>query len=184
MKPAVISHVKPLLKPSSSQKVRSKFFNMLGIESPPQTSGKNLSSSSVSSGYTQKVSHPRTQGIVNFQEALKYKDNEDSILLFQRRRQRNKQASSPNNKKKRISFNNSVNVVPIPRRDEYSTRISSRMWSNAAEINENAARNSVEFAAEGWDWRTATEDDKMYVCCITGDLIHPVHYENCTDYTL
>ena len=24
----------------------------------------------------------------------------------------------------------------------------------------------------------------MYVCCITGDLIHPVHYENNMDYTL
>ena len=150
MKPVVISHVKPLLKPSSSQKVRSKFFNMLGIDSPPQTtSGKPLPCSSGSSVYTHKASHPRTMGIVNFQEALKYQDNEDSILLFQNRRQRNKQESSPNNKKKRISFNDSVNVVPIPRRDEYSSRISSRIWSNAAEINENAARNSVEFAAEG-----------------------------------
>jgi hypothetical protein len=28
-----------------------------------------------------------------------------------------------------------------------------------------------------WDWRKVTEDERMYVCVATGELIHPCHYE-------
>jgi len=145
--------------------VKSKFFHMLGIEQPQGPSRRrNFSYIGNPAAHV----HPRTIGVISFQEELKY-DSENQNL---------NQDGSTFSDKKRISFNDSVKVVPIPKRDEYSNRISSRMWSNLEEIRENASRNALEFAAEGWNWRTVTEDDKMYICCMTGELIHPVHYES------
>jgi len=87
--------------------------------------------------------------------------------------------TNPNNTKssstttKTIMFRDEVDVMPIPTRHEYSNRIKSRIWSNRHELQENAERNAVEFAAEGWNWRTVTEDEGMYICSLSGDLIHP-----------
>ena len=84
--------------------------------------------------------------------------------------------------KKRITFREQVRVTPIPMRSEYSHRIRDRLWTNRIELHENAQRNALEFASEGWDWRTVTEDEGMYRCSVSGELIHPVHcqqnYEN------
>jgi hypothetical protein len=81
-------------------------------------------------------------------------------------------------KKRRVSLNRSVSVVPIPMRTEYSDKVRERMWSSALELYTNAARNSIEFASEGWNWRTVTEDDQMIVCQKSGELIHPIHIHN------
>jgi len=78
---------------------------------------------------------------------------------------------------KQLTFDESVKVVPIPERHEYSERIRSRLWTNATDLYENAQRNTVEFAAEGWNWRSVATDEKMYICRYTGELIHPVHCE-------
>jgi len=80
-----------------------------------------------------------------------------------------------NIERRKICFDDSVSVVPIPMRTEYSDRVRSRLWSNRYEIHENASRNAIEFAAEGWDWRSVTEDEGMFVCTASGELIHPVH---------
>lgn len=32
--------------------------------------------------------------------------------------------------------------------------------------------------AEGWDWRTVTEDDGMFICSVSGELVHPVHCQH------
>lgn len=66
-----------------------------------------------------------------------------------------------------------VEVMPIPTRHAYSDRIKSRIWSNRYELEENAQRNAVEFAAEGWNWETVTEDEGMYICSVSGELVHP-----------
>lgn len=91
-------------------------------------------------------------------------------------------SSSPKKSKKtearrppKIAFDDTVVVLPIPMRNEYSDRIKSRIWSNRFEIHENAQRNTVEFAAEGWNWRSVTEDEGMFVCSVSGELVHPVH---------
>eukprot|EP00586_Coscinodiscus_wailesii_P003620 CAMPEP_0172490754 /NCGR_PEP_ID=MMETSP1066-20121228/21293_1 /TAXON_ID=671091 /ORGANISM="Coscinodiscus wailesii, Strain CCMP2513" /LENGTH=245 /DNA_ID=CAMNT_0013259381 /DNA_START=157 /DNA_END=894 /DNA_ORIENTATION=+ len=77
--------------------------------------------------------------------------------------------------KRRVVLDNDVEVIPIPMRSEYSYRVKERLWSTPTELYENAARNSIEFASEGWNWRTVTEDENMLVCQISGELVHPIH---------
>lgn len=64
-------------------------------------------------------------------------------------------------------------------RSEYSSRIATRLWSSRTEIRDNANRNVLEFSAENWDWRNVVEDDGMFVCTVSGELVHPVH---CQDF--
>lgn len=137
--------------------------------------------------------HPRTK-VARYTETLKYdkladkyyaakrrKINDGDPLISSTQSPSSQQPRKPSNRKskpeRRLNFNETVEVVPIPMRNEYSNRVKSRLWSNAMEIHENAARNTVEFASEGWDWRKVTEDERMYVCVATGELIHPCHYD-------
>lgn len=83
-----------------------------------------------------------------------------------------------NSRRSKLTFQPTVSVQPIPMRTEYSSRVKSRIWSDRYEIQSNAVRNSMEFAAEGWDWRTVTEDDGMFVCTTSGELVHPVHCQH------
>jgi hypothetical protein len=146
------------IKPAPTQDVRSKFFNMIGIESklPAMRStmsegGSVVSSTSQSQVETQAPdkgwTHPRTQAVTCFQEPLKYNKIADKVYSTKRR----KTESDGNGKKARkcLGFNETVDVVPIPMRCEYSNRVRTRLWSSAMEIHENAARNTIEFAAEG-----------------------------------
>jgi len=111
-------------------------------------------------------SHPRSK-VTCYTESLKYDASAEKLI--KRRKM--------DGERKSLGFNETVQVVPIPMRNEYSNRVRQRLWSNAEEIHENATRNTVEFASEGWDWRSVIEDDGMYVCVATGELIHPCHYE-------
>ena len=75
-----------------------------------------------------------------------------------------------------MSLHNDVTVVPIPERTEYNL-IRERIWSSGTELYQNAARNTIEFAAEGFNWRNAAEDEH-FVKGPAGERIHPVHYLN------
>lgn len=74
-----------------------------------------------------------------------------------------------------VSFDCSVTVHQIPMRKEYSPRIRKYLWSDRAEMRNNATRNSLEFASENWDWRQVAEDKDM-IKAETGELVHPIHY--------
>jgi hypothetical protein len=76
--------------------------------------------------------------------------------------------------KKCVSFDVAVTVYPIPLRTQYSSRIRNSLWTPVSELQENAARNCVEFAAENWDWRQAADDDDMVI--YYGEKIHPIHF--------
>lgn len=206
-----------LIKPATDQQLRSRFLNMIGIESklpacsvltkPTQSpslycpnkgqSGLEIDSSSASSSMltpvnssteesstciqqsqqkqsheaTQPMSHafvhPRTK-VALYTETLKYDKLADKFYAAKRRKindgdplissthsPSSQQSRQPSNRKsskpeRRLNFNETVEVVPIPMRNEYSNRVKSRLWSNAIEIHENAARNTIEFASEGY----------------------------------
>lgn len=166
-----------------NNEIRSRLLNKLGIfGGPSATTAKSPAIwrrnrvVAVSEGVhhvdhgARKVScRPNLKDIVPFRVPLKYSTG-DAVSLP------NKVKKKVQRKEKRcIVFNNDVSVVPIPMRNEYSSRVRHRLWSNRFEIHENAARNSLEFLAEGCNWRTVTEDEGMYVCSASGELIHPVH---------
>jgi hypothetical protein len=100
--------------------------------------------------------------VVPFREPL---NDADATTTFNNERTRSTTAG--------IQFSSEVTVVPIPSHHEYSNRIRKCLWSDGAEIQENAERNRIEFAAEGWDWHTVLEDDDMFVDANTGELVHP-----------
>lgn len=73
-----------------------------------------------------------------------------------------------------VYFDASVKVHPIPARSDYSNRMKSVMWVSSIEIQQNAARNSLEFAAEEWDVSKVVNDEDMII--YGGERIHPVHF--------
>ena len=84
----------------------------------------------------------------------------------------------PRNKKKSVSINKSVSVVSIPSRGEYSDRLRERIWATGAEIQANAARNTLEFCSENWDLANVLEDEHMFVHQANGERVHPIHVHN------
>jgi hypothetical protein len=194
------------MKPTSSQELRSKFLNMIGIERPatPDSSLTDKGELATVSPTSTRI-NPRSQGVNSFQVPLKYDQLADKKYSSPKRRKT--EGTRAPKAARSLAFNETVEVLPIPMRHEYSNRVRSRLWSNAVEIQENAARNVIEFQSEKyvlwsagviesdvssvgriahltnclpldrWDWRAVKEDEQMYRCVATGELIHPCHYE-------
>jgi hypothetical protein len=178
---------------SKDCEIRSRLLNRLGIHNSPPTQAAAQTQPMTAAqhrrlrilrgmgvGYTLQISPPdgsapRTalRGAVVTTEKLN--DVEVAPLVTA---VTNVTAHHSKEKKTRIAFVEDVSVVPIPTRNEYSDRIKSRIWSNRHELAENAERNTLEFAAEGWNWRNVTEDEGMYICSISGELVHPVHCQH------
>jgi len=68
-----------------------------------------------------------------------------------------------------------VAVRPIPSHKVYSDRIKSTVWSSAWELEENVARNSLEFSFENWDPDQVLDEDTGLLY-YRGELIHPIHF--------
>lgn len=81
-------------------------------------------------------------------------------------------------RRRRVSLSKSVSIVPIPSRSEYPDVVKQRLWSNPLEMYQNAARNSIEFAYEGWNWRSVYDDEAMIYVADNGDgeMVHPIHF--------
>jgi hypothetical protein len=147
-------------KAASASYIRSRFLNRLGIseaarvhmeEAPRRTSSRPRSGS--------------------FSEALKadYGKTDDTISSSH-----TSATSFDSSTSRKLSFDCAVTVHPIPARSRYSGRIRAAMWTPPAELHQNIARNSYEYAAEGWDWRQVADDEDMVV--YAGERIHPIHF--------
>lgn len=197
LEPPIISSDKSVMSISTSatsnrgkdsQEIRSRLLNKLGIYDAP--GGANLQPMTAAQhrrvrilrgmgvGYTMFKSPPDGSatrlplaGVVPSKEPLK----SDATKLEEDSQQKEAEVkNSPKMAKTtKIAFQEEVEVVPIPTRHEYSDRIKSRIWSNRYELQENAERNAVEFASEGWNWKNVTEDEGMYICSASGELVHP-----------
>lgn len=91
-------------------------------------------------------------------------------------------SSSSSNKSNRLQFKETVQVLPIPSRYQYSDRIKQCIWSNRYELQEMAQRNLQEFASENYDWRNVVLDEDMYIDASSSgggppQLIHPCHLQ-------
>lgn len=76
--------------------------------------------------------------------------------------------------KKGVSFVGFVRVRWIPSRHDYSPTAKATLWTTRDEIYENASRNTIEYASEGWDINQVLEDERMVD--YFGQKIHPVHF--------
>ena len=125
--------------------------------------------------------------IKTFSEQLKFKSNCDKDTLpcpnYQQNTIHQSYMREPIMKQKSVTFNHEVKVVPIPMRKDYSQRISNRLWFRSVDRFIMRKRNKIEFAAEGRDWHQVLEEDKMYLCIHTKELIHPVHVSRHESFT-
>lgn len=176
----------PKRKVGHEQEIRARLLNRLGIYDTPAGSSQPTTAAQtrrskilrgMGVGYAIQpcppderpdgsAIRPRLGSVTPFQEKLKFGQEPST--------HKTKAKKQPT----RIVFEEDVRVIPIPMRTEYSERVRSRIWSNRFELHENAQRNAVEFAAEGWNWRNVTEDEGMYICSVSGELVHPVHCQH------
>mmetsp|Transcript_3162 Transcript_3162/g.7214 ORF Transcript_3162/g.7214 Transcript_3162/m.7214 type:complete len:257 (-) Transcript_3162:336-1106(-) len=82
-----------------------------------------------------------------------------------------------------VRFHSKVLVMRIPSRNQYPESMKRNLWSSLSEIARSAQRNTIEFSSEGWNWRSAVEEDHMYVHPKTGQYIHPVHVQRAASST-
>ena len=164
-----------------SRCTRTRLLNSLGLFREEQQEAKkeeiitarHLSTKSFPLATTPPQYGSRPMFGNTFQEKLKAR-NDTSIST--QMKSSNEQKTS----RRKISFEETVNVIQIPSRHAYSTRIKKFLWNDSREIREMAQRNYKEFEAEGFDYRNVVLDEDMFVDSINGNLIHPCHLsEDC-----
>jgi hypothetical protein len=152
-------------KPSQDDPIRSRLLNKLGIRKPSDEMRTNADNSK-----NDNNNDPLT---------LLRKFGRDSVFrqsLNDSREETNGPSRRPS-RKRLVKFDREVMVQPIASHKNYSKRIKNTLWSDSAEIQDNAYRNQAEFAAEGWDYTKALEEEDMYIDAETGELVHPYWIE-------
>ena len=157
---------------SDSQRIRERFFLRLGIESPPQLQLPNHLK------HTDPSLLRPSRSVVSFEQALKDDDDPASLSSSP-----TTSATGSSTTAAAVHFDSSVTVLLIPSRHDFSNRIASELWTPLDELQENAARNSLEFAAERYDWKQVVTEHDMVV--VGNELVHPIHFgivlDSCND---
>lgn len=102
-----------------------------------------------------------------FEHDLKYNKAEEEAL---------ERAGKDCIKQPCVHFDTKVLVVEITSHRDYTKSSRQRMWNSFQEIQENAERNILEFRADNWEWRNATEESEMFMESV-GELVHPASYK-------
>ena len=158
---------------NDSQRIRERFFQRLGIESPPQLQIPNHLK------HTDPSLLRPSRSVVSFEQALKDDDDPASLSSSPT----TSATGSSTTAAAAVHFDSSVTVLLIPSRHDFSNRIASELWTPLDELQENAARNSLEFAAERYDWKQVVTEHDMVV--VGNELVHPIHFgivlDSCND---
>jgi len=141
---------------STASDIRSRFLNRLGIQKVAPSSAPQ----------EKLASHRNPKDTA---------DDPSTTSTARTSRCSSFSSLSSNKASRSVSFDDSVTVRPIPRHDAYSSEEKHLLWADPYEIYENATRNSIEFAADNFDWQQASEEED-FVETETGDLVHPIHY--------
>ena len=78
--------------------------------------------------------------------------------------------------RRRLSFDEEVSIVNIPRREQYSHRMQQHLWHSREDLQASIMRNTVEYAADGWAWQQVREEED-HIATRDGKYVHPVHEE-------
>ena len=154
-----------ILRPTISSKnkktnsqVRDKFFRRIGVAGTDPNDFCKQKRENADGTTDPSIPTRDLQKVPRYSTQLKYnrQDEKKRMERLERLQQRNAAASAEENtsvsssespssakksKPKRCTFDETVKVVPIPKRNEYSDRIRSRLWSNTIELYENAGRS-------------------------------------------
>lgn len=162
---------------SDSGQIRSKLLMKLGIEL-----GSGISNNASASTEASRVVQKGQEDAYNI--ALKRDHGQLDRNILHTKKPIESLSTMPGNDRvtekmmkrdiRSVCFDASVKVHPIPARSDYSNRMRSVMWVSSTEIQQNAARNSLEFAAEEWDVSKVVNDEDMIF--YGGELIHPIHF--------
>ena len=144
-------------RPSQDKCTRTRLLNRLGLFHQSQ---KHFAPSRIQFDFSRPQSRSALGNVVPFEATLKESG----------------ECSSPS-ANTTVQFNETVSVVNIPSRYQYSDRMKKFLWSDRWELQEMAERNMIEFEAEGFDWRNVVLDDEMYIDSVNGQLIHPCHLD-------
>lgn len=162
---------------TDSFRIRSRLLNRLGIEKEHAVGAVRSEPSSLvrlgeqnafnellkaDHGQPDKCLEEKTRSSACCEESLATSPGKECVLEEQMALE------------KQTRFDANVKVIPIPSRSQYSDRIRSALWTDATEIQQNAARNSYEFAAEGFNADLVAEEKDMIV--YQGELVHPIHF--------
>jgi len=149
----------------AGDQIRSRLLNKLGIVKRTQQESR---------------SRPiEVRKVVPLLEPLKYNHTDEDGEEFSNCDLGSSFSSNGSTKSRRsvVAFDDEVSVVPIPKHQEYSDRIRSRLWCDKQELRTMVAMNTLEYQAEGWHWSTVVEDEG-FVHLSNGKRIHPVHFQH------